>query len=124
MLIPRALDVDALVRQVPRGKLLTVDELRAKLAREHGADFACPLVTGIFLRLVAEAAEEERLAGSEEIAPYWRVVRADGSLNEKFPGGADAQAERLREEGHVILPRAGKRVPRVKDVGSSIVTIG
>jgi alkylated DNA nucleotide flippase Atl1 len=48
---------------------------------------------------VAEAAEEDRLAGKPEITPYWRVVRDDGRLNAKFPGGVERQAERLGSEG-------------------------
>jgi len=43
------------------------------------------------------------------------VVKADGGLNEKLPGGVEAQAARLREEGHSIEPGVGKKPPRVKD---------
>lgn len=123
MLIPRPLDLDALVRAIPRGHLATVTQLRERLARDHGADFTCPLTTGIFLRIVAEAAEEQRAEGKPEIAPYWRVVKEDGSLNEKFPGGAEAQAARLREEGHAVLPGRGKKPPRVEDVQSRLQTL-
>lgn len=117
MLIPRPLDLDALVRAIPRGRLATVTQLRERLARAHGADFTCPLTTGIFLRIVAEAAEEDRAEGRTQIAPYWRVVKEDGSLNEKFPGGAEAQAARLQAEGHVVLPGKGKKPPKVQDLG-------
>gem|GEM_PF-4701258 len=41
--------------------------------------------------------------GREDITPYWRVVRDDGSLNEKFPGGVEVQAERLKEERYTIF---------------------
>jgi hypothetical protein len=50
------------------------------------------------------------------ITPYWWVVKDDGSLNPKFPGGAERQGERLRAEGHRILPAKGKRPPRVAEV--------
>lgn len=53
--------------------------------------------------------------GKTEIAPFWRVIKADGSLNEKFPGGTGLQAEHLVEEGHVIEPSRGKKPPRVRD---------
>ncbi len=112
MLIPRPIDVDALVRRVPRGKLITLDQLRQKLAKDCQADITCPLTTGIFLRIVAETAEEDRSRGVADIAPYWRVIRADGTLNDKYPGGVEAQASRLLEEGHSI--QAGKK-PRVKN---------
>jgi alkylated DNA nucleotide flippase Atl1 len=102
ILIPRPLDVDALIRKVPRGKLVTQVQLREKLARDAGADGACPIATGIFVRIVAEAAEESARQGKSRISPYWRVVRDDGRLLEKLPGGPAGQAERLAGEGHQI----------------------
>ena len=69
MLIPRPLDVDALVRQVPVGRLVAVDQIRERLAREHNADLTCPLCTSIFLRLAAEAAEEDLAEGRTGITP-------------------------------------------------------
>jgi alkylated DNA nucleotide flippase Atl1 len=102
MLIPSALQVDAMIRKIPFGEVSTLSEIRERLARWHRVDVTCPLVTGIFLRIVAEAAEEDRLAGREDIAPYWRVVREDGKLNPKFPGGIEEQALRLAGEGHKI----------------------
>ncbi|GAI57000.1 unnamed protein product, partial [marine sediment metagenome] len=49
------------------------------------------------------------------ISPYWRTLKSGGQLNEKYPGGAEAQAARLREEGHTIEAGKGKKPPRVKD---------
>jgi hypothetical protein len=102
MLIPRPLDVDALIRPVKRGKLVRVAEIRTRLALDHRLDVTCPLTTGIFIRIAGEVAEEDRRAGKRRITPYRRVVRDDGSLNEKFPGGSSEQARRLREEVHQI----------------------
>ncbi len=115
MLIPKPLDVDALMRQVERGKLVTVEQIRGRLAKDYGADITCPLCTGIFLRIAAETAEEDLTSGKTGITPYWRVIKTDGSLNEKFPGSIRAQAERLIEEGHTIEPGTGKKPPKVKD---------
>ena len=115
LLIPKPLDVDALMRRVEKGKLATTDQIRRRLAREYGADSTCPLCTGIFLRIAAGAAEEDLSRGITGITPYWRIIKADGSLNEKFPGGVDNQAVRLREEGHTIEPGTGKKPLRVKD---------
>ena len=123
MLIPKPLDVDALMRKIPEGKLATADQIRARLARDCDADYTCPLTTGIFLRIAAEAAEEDLLEGREPITPYWRVIKAGGSLNEKFPGGVEAQAARLREEGHDIQPGMGKKPPRVEDFEKSLVKL-
>lgn len=115
MVIAHPLDVDALICRVQLGKLLTQTQLRERLARKYQVDHACPLTTGIFVRIAAEAAEEDRRAGKNRITPYWRVVRDDGSLNEKFPGGPPAQARRLRAEGFAIAKGKGSRPPRVKE---------
>ncbi len=120
MLIPRPLDVDALIRTVEKGKLVTQAQLRERLARDFKVDFTCPITTGIFVRIAAEAAEEDFTAGKQEITPYWRVIKTDGSLNQKFPGGAQAQAARLRDEGHHIQPAQGKKPPRVIDFQKSL----
>lgn len=102
MLIPRPLDVDVLIRRVPKGRLVTVERLRERLARDAKVRVACPLTTGIFVWLAAGAAEEDRRAGRARVTPWWRVVRPDGRLNPKFPGGAAGHAWKLRAEGHRI----------------------
>lgn len=114
MLIPTPLLVDGVVRRVPKGKLITVGRIREKLSRDHKANVTCPLTTGIFLRIVAEAAEEDRALGVKRVSPYWRVVRDDGGLNPQFPGGVAQQARYLRTEGFVVV-RNGSKPPVVKD---------
>ncbi|MHC4698239.1 MAG: hypothetical protein ACYTFA_16020 [Planctomycetota bacterium] len=126
MLIPKPLDVDAVIRKVRRGRLVTQSEIRNKLAKDSQADSACPMTTGIFIRIVAEAAEEDRRAGKKRIAPYWRTIRDDGKLNEKFPGGVKAQAARLRQEGFTIQAAGGtsaRGCPRVKDFEKYLVKL-
>ena len=54
MLIPRPLDIDTLIRKVQKGKLVTVIQIRERLAKDAHTDSACPMTTGIFLRIVAE----------------------------------------------------------------------
>lgn len=115
MAIPRPLDVDALIRRVKKGRVVTQGQLRTRLARKYKVDHACPLTTGIFVRIVSEVAEEDRRAGKQRITPYWRVLRDDGSLNEKFPGGCASQTRLLRREGLAITPGKGRRPPRVRD---------
>ena len=107
MLIPKPLDVDALIRKVPRGKVITLTQIREKLARAAGADVTCAMVAGMFVRISAEAAAEDIRAGKSRVTPYWRVVRDDGLLLEKLPGGPAVQAEHLEAEGRVIH-REGK----------------
>jgi len=121
MLIAKPLEVDALIRMTRKGMLITVAEIRSKLARDHNADTTCPLTTGIFVRIAAETAEEDLQSGKKRITPYWRVVKDDGSLNEKFPGGVKAQSRRLKEEGHSITPAKGKQPPKVKDFERSLL---
>ena len=121
MFIAKPLEVDALIRMTKKGMLITVGEIRSKLARDHNADTTCPLTTGIFVRIAAETAEEDLQNGKKRITPYWRVVKDDGSLNEKFPGGVKAQSRRLREEGHSIAPAKGKQPPKVKDFEKSLL---
>jgi hypothetical protein len=120
MLIPRPLDVDALIRKVRKGKLVTQDAIRKRLANDFKVNVTCPITTGIFVRIAAEAAEEDWRAGKKLITPYWRALKADGRLNEKFPGGVKAQAKRLRKEGHAIVPGKGKKPPRVEDFEKSL----
>ncbi|HEY4978919.1 MAG TPA: MGMT family protein [Candidatus Acidoferrum sp.] len=103
MLIPTALEIDAIVRKIPRGQVSSISQIRRRLAHWHNVDVTCPLVTGIFFRIVAEAAEEDRMAGKHDITPYWRVVREDGGLNAKLPGGIDEQTRLLVEEGHTVV---------------------
>ena len=103
LLIPSPRDVEGVIRGIPEGEIMTVAQIRRSLAARYATNSACPLCTGMFVRLSAEAAEEEAREGQTRIVPYWRVVKNDGSLNPKFPGGAERQAERLRGEGRRIV---------------------
>ncbi|HXI24538.1 MAG TPA: hypothetical protein VNG71_11800 [Pyrinomonadaceae bacterium] len=112
MLIPTPKLIDTMIRKVPKGKLVTVSELRRKLARDFRTDVTCPLTTGIFVRIAAEAAEEDRENGKKRIAPYWRVIKDDGSMNPKFPGGIAQQTRYLRAEGFAVANKG--KTPRVQ----------
>src|SRR6185295_15704397 len=70
--IPAPREVDELMRRVPKGRLTTIDELRKRLARRHGATIACPITTGIFAWIAAHAAEEAAAEGRKRTTPYWR----------------------------------------------------
>ena len=121
MVIPRPLDVDALIRRVPKGKLVTVFQLREELARRGRVDVACPLCTGIFVRIAAETAEEDRRAGKKTVTPYWRVISSEGRLNPKFPGGESAQRRMLSGEGHKIQKGVGKKAPSIAQFEAALV---
>ena len=120
VLIATPILVDELIRKVPKRKLVTVKQIRERLAKDFKADSTCPLTTGIFIRIAAETAEEDLRKGEKRITPYWRVLKSGGSLNEKFPGGTKAQAAHLKKEGHRIQPGKGKNPPKVKDFEKSL----
>ena len=121
VLVPTPLLVDAVIRKVRKRKLITVNQIRQRLAKEFRADSTCPLTTGIFIRIAAETAQEDLQSGKKRITPYWRVLKKDGSLNPKFPGGVKAQAAHLREEGHKIMAGKGKKPPKVRDFEKALV---
>ena len=106
--IPAPMEVDRLMRQVPRGRVTTIDELRKALARRHGATIACPLTTGIFSWIAAHAAAEAESEGKTRTTPFWRTLKSNGELNPKYPGGTAGLALRLTAEGHKIIMK-GKR---------------
>lgn len=105
MVVPAPREVDELMRQVPRGKVVTIAELRAALARRHGTDIACPLTTGIFTWIAANAAEESAAGGAKRVTPWWRTLKSGGELNPKFPGGIARQRQLLEAEGHTIVQK-------------------
>lgn len=107
MVIPAPREVDALMRQVPKGRLVTINELRSALAKKHKVTFACPITTGIFSWIAAHAAAEAEVEGNKRVTPYWRTLKTGGEVNPKYPGGVHALTKRLRSEGHKIV-RKGK----------------
>lgn len=108
MVIPAPLEVDGLMRQVPKGRLATINELRAVLAVRHRASLACPITTGIFSWIAAHAAAEAAAEGAKRITPYWRILKTGGEINPKYPGGVKGISRRLRAEGHQVIQK-GKR---------------
>jgi alkylated DNA nucleotide flippase Atl1 len=108
VVIPAPIEVDELMRKVPSGKLTTINDIRASLARKHKATIGCPMTTGIFAWVAANAAEEREQQGEKNITPYWRTLKTGGVLNEKYPGGAEAQKLRLEQEGHTVIEKGKK----------------
>lgn len=95
------MDYDAAMRRVPCGKLTTVGEIRAFFAAQSGADFTEPITAGIFVSIAAWASYQR----GEDETPWWRTLKANGELNPKYPGGAEAQKEKLEAEGHIVLQK-------------------
>ena len=116
IVITQASEVIPLMAAVPEGKLLTLREICIALTKQHGVQGCCTLTTGIFIMTLANAVEEVKTSGKDsemsEI-PWWRTLKMDGFLNDKYPGGQEAQKKLLEDEGFIITPR-GKKY-QVKD---------
>ena len=92
---------DNVMRLVPFGKLLTVSAIRDYFARQNGADFTDPITAGIFVSIAAWASYQRET----DATPYWRVLKANGELNPKYPGGVEVQKEILEKEGHRVIKK-------------------
>jgi 6-O-methylguanine DNA methyltransferase, DNA binding domain len=106
--IPAPCEVDAIMRRVPSGRLITINEIRSLIAKKHGATIGCPITTGIFAWIAAHAAEEAAVDGHTNITPYWRTLKLGGELNPRYPGGIARLKKLLRAEGHRVVAK-GKR---------------
>jgi len=100
MLIASPAILDRYVRALSPGQFVTPKEMRADLADSHKAEHACPVTTGIFLRVVAEAAWEQHLAGTPiaEITPFWRVIDAESPIAGKLVCGREFIRQRRSAE--------------------------
>jgi hypothetical protein len=110
VVVPAPREVDAIMKSVPEGKLITIVEIRAILAKRHGATIGCPLTTGIFAWIAAHAAEDDLKARRRDATPYWRTLKTGGFLNEKYPGGVEAHREKLEAEGFEVVEHGQKLV--------------
>ena len=97
---------DEVMKKIPYGKVITVGKIREFFAKENGADFTEPITAGIFVSIAAWASHQ-RL---EDKTPYWRTLKANGELNEKYPGGTRKQIEKLEAEGHIIIQKGRKSI--------------
>ena len=100
------LDYDRVMKSVPYGRVTTVGEIREYFAKQSGADFTEPITAGIFVSIAAWASHQR--SGDE--TPYWRTLKANGELNEKYPGvtegkagGGGAYHYRQRPKKHPVL---------------------
>ena len=103
------MDYDAAMRRVPCGKLTTVGDIRAFFAAQSGADFTEPITAGIFVSIAAWASYQR----GENETPWWRTLKANGELNPKYPGGTEAQKEKLEAEGHTVIRKGRTNIKYV-----------
>jgi len=108
MVIPAPLELDSIMRAVPEGSVITTSQLRNFMNEKYDAVYTCPLCTGIFTRIAASAAEEEVETGTGKGYAWWRTLKTNGELNEKYPGGLERQAAELEKEGHKIRVKGKK----------------
>jgi alkylated DNA nucleotide flippase Atl1 len=95
-------EIVARMREVPNGKVTTLKEICQDLGREHRVDACCTLTSGIHVMTAANAAAESVAQGEDLGIPYWRTLKIGGYLNQKYPGGVEAQSRLLEEEGHIV----------------------
>jgi hypothetical protein len=99
MLVPSPQIIDAFIRAIPRGTSMDAKTMRAGLAAAHGAEVACPITTGILLRIVAEAALEAREHGASDVTPFWRVIDEESTTAGKLTCGRAFVGKMRRAEG-------------------------
>jgi alkylated DNA nucleotide flippase Atl1 len=112
-------EVVEIMKKVPKGKLVTIVEICKKIAEKHMVKACCSLTTGIFIMTAANAAEGAAKRGRRLDIPYWRTLKANGFLNGKYPGGAEAQRELLEREGFKVVRKGRKYL--VQDYQDSLI---
>ena len=100
MLLTTPRDVADVISSVPKGAELDMKALRAELSRKAGAEMACPVVTGIQLRTVAEAVGEQLDAGisPRKVVPVWRAIGPKAPIWKKLENGRAHFKELRRAE--------------------------
>lgn len=113
-MIKPALDtVKVLVEDIQKGKLVTIEQLRDKLASDFRVQTACPASTMKALQILSK--EQKPIC-------YWRVVKKKGELISKFPNGIDGHALKLKSEGFEI--DISKKNPVVVDYEAKLGSFG
>lgn len=100
------IEYNNIMQKIPHGKIITVEKIRAYFAKTNGADFTEPMTAGIFVTIAAWASYQR----NDDKIPYWRTLKSNGELNSKFPGGVEAQKEKLEEEGHSVIQKGNKNI--------------
>lgn len=123
LVVPGPAEIEEIVKGIPKGKVMPMNEIADQLKARHHTDMCCPMTTGIFAWILAYAScETEGLSVEEDCGkginpksahhgvPWWRVVKTGGELNPKYPGAPDLQKALLESEGHTVLAKGKKLV--------------
>jgi hypothetical protein len=108
-------EVVEFMKKVSFGRLTTVIEICKAIAGRYQVKGCCSLTTGIFIMTAANSVEEAKKENEVLDIPYWRTLKSDGFLNEKFPGGVEAHKALLETEGFRVVGK-GKKL-RVENFG-------
>ena len=96
---------DKLMKKVPKGKLITVGQMRDYLAKKNNADFTDPMTAGIFVNIAAWASYQR----NTDITPYWRTLKSDGELNVKYPEASNCKKDYLKKKD-ILLSQKARRI--------------
>ena len=75
MLHPDQEMVESMIREIPAGKVATIDSLCDRLARDHDTNVTCPMRTTNFVKAISEIH-----SGLSDASPFWRVIRKNHLL--------------------------------------------
>ncbi len=100
MLIATPKIIDAYINEIPLGMEVDLKTLRKDIALTHFADNACPVTTGIFLRVVSEVAFEKYQNNEDfsKITPFWRVINPKMPIAKKLRCGIDFIRQQREKE--------------------------
>jgi hypothetical protein len=100
MLIVTPKMVDEVIRNVPMGSVVDQSAIRRVLAKKYKADYACPVTTGIALRVVSERAylRSQCESHQSDVTPFWRAVDPISDLAEKLACGGSYILQKRNEE--------------------------
>jgi hypothetical protein len=96
--------VDAYVKEIPKGHFTEIKQIRKDLAAANKAEYTCPVTTGIFLRIIAEAAYEEYEKGKpiSKLTPFWRALNPKSPSAKKLSFGIDFLLAQQKKEKILI----------------------
>ena len=95
--------IDQYIKEIEIGKHVDIKTLRKDLALANNTDYTCPVTTGIFLRIVAEANYEMLQQGKRlsEITPFWRVIEPNSTLAKKLTFGQEFLQKQIANESAI-----------------------
>lgn len=111
MLIATPQIVDGYIKHIPEGTSTTLQQMRKDLAAEYGAEYTCPVTSGIFLRIVAENAYESYLQGTpiSKLTPFWRMIDISSPAAAKLSFGLNLLREQRTKEGLPLKTKPAKK---------------